>query len=125
MEGTEAFQVEILIPHYQSVEYGNPYRAKVFITDGMPMHKYNIILRLLYVMYIDDRVTFTRPPATRPPATRPPSYNGNLVYIVISCMATVHSGFNSIYVHSYSICVHEVHTYTYVATYIVMLYLTV
>ena len=85
--------MEILIPHYQSVEYGNPYRAKVFITDGKPMHKYNITFKTL-ICDVDDRVTFTRPPATRPP-----SY-GNLVYTVISCIATVHSGFNSIYVHS-------------------------
>ena len=37
VESTEAFQVEILIPHNlysQCVQYGNPSTAKIFIKDG-------------------------------------------------------------------------------------------
>ena len=38
VEDTEAFQVEILIPHnlyLQCVQYGSPSIAKIFIKDGM------------------------------------------------------------------------------------------
>jgi len=38
VEGTEAFQVEILIPYNpysQGVQHGYPSKAKVFIKDGM------------------------------------------------------------------------------------------
>ena len=43
VESTEAFQVEILIPHYlyfKVIKFGSPSKAKVYIKDGM--RAYNV-----------------------------------------------------------------------------------
>ena len=52
VEGTEAFQVEILIPYNlysQGVHRSHPSRAKVFIKDGMQVHTH--IPMKLYIIY--------------------------------------------------------------------------
>ena len=47
VESTEAFLVEILIPHSRYVQYGNPSIAKIFIKDGMRTYKYIITFKTL------------------------------------------------------------------------------
>ena len=57
MEGTEAFQVEILIPLYlysQGVQFGNPSKSKVFIKDGMQLHTH-ISMKLHNLLHVINR----------------------------------------------------------------------
>ena len=69
MESTEIFEVDILIPHdlqSRGVRFGSPYKAKVYIKDGM--YNYNLLKKHPKYLYpLDDKVKVTQPPATRQP----------------------------------------------------------
>ena len=68
MESTEIFEVDILIPHdshSRGVGLSSPYKAKVYIKDGMQLQLSKKHHNCLYPL--DDKVKVTQPPATRPP----------------------------------------------------------
>ena len=71
VESTEAFKVEILIPHYQYlqfIQYGSPSTAKIFIIDGMQACTIISLLIKNIICDVDDKTVVTKPPATRPPS---------------------------------------------------------
>ena len=86
MENTEAFEVDILIPHdlqSRGVRVDSPHKAKVYIKDGMlpPINKKHHAC----VYPLDDKVIVTHPPTTRPPDySKLTSVNCNNLHIAMT-----------------------------------------
>ena len=70
VESTEAFQVEILIPHslhLRGIQFGNISKAKVYIKDGMETYKnFHLLYSYIYIFHLDDKVIVTKSPPTTP-----------------------------------------------------------